>query len=638
MWRGMKESASRREARGFGVGMRSSLGCVGGASAARRAALRMPWCTPKFHLDGRRVAGGPAPRRAREPGVSFRSVPTPSLSSRRAARAPRRGRAAAALAAAPLAARHRRREHGARRGAHGARTRAPARCCSASTPGAPRRSRSAATRPRAAVTTWTPRARRGVALRAPPDRRPRAPAPSGDHLQRHRARRPRSARCANRTRASIGSWWPRSRGSASRRPRRPPPRGRAASRRVAVLRGAGGGRDRGARAQARGQRAVARPRRAPAARLDPRRRRPDRSPASCCGARRLRRLRAATLRALLGRAPAAGEFAAALGARVERRRGGTAVIASWTPTARPPRARSRHGTRTTRGPGADEGAPRRIPHFARDPHAHSTAALLICILPSPRAGPADRGAAGADGGTLVISTAGDAQGFLPPLTDNVTSAQVESQLFDKLAEPALALNTIGDQGFQPRLATRWSWSSDSLSITFALDPRARWHDGQPVTARDVRFTWQVYSDPAVGSVVAPLITAIDSVTVRIRSPPSTGSATAAPSSSSTRPSRCGSSRNMSSAPIPRAQIASRDFRRHPVGSGPFRFVRWDDRQTIVLEANRGVLPRPPAPRPRDLQHRARPTGHDPAPLLRRGGLRRDAPRDRPDRARRRIRR
>jgi peptide/nickel transport system substrate-binding protein len=37
--------------------------------------------------------------------------------------------------------------------------------------------------------------------------------------------------------------------------------------------------------------------------------------------------------------------------------------------------------------------------------------------------------------------------------------------------------------------------------------------------------------------------------------------------------------------VPRAEIKNAPFRRNPVGSGPFKFVRWDDRQAIVVEAN-----------------------------------------------------
>ncbi len=103
---------------------------------------------------------------------------------------------------------------------------------------------------------------------------------------------------------------------------------------------------------------------------------------------------------------------------------------------------------------------------------------------------------------------------MPPVTINAVSAQVEAQLFEKLAEVGMGLNTVGDAGFVPVLATGWTWAPDSLSIAFHIDPKARWHDGAPVTANDVRFTWQLYADSATGSLVRPLILSIDSVTVR----------------------------------------------------------------------------------------------------------------------------
>ena len=57
-------------------------------------------------------------------------------------------------------------------------------------------------------------------------------------------------------------------------------------------------------------------------------------------------------------------------------------------------------------------------------------------------------------------------------------------------------------------------AQDSLSIAFELDPSARWHDGQPVRANDVRFSFQTTRDPKVAAAPAALITGIDSVSVR----------------------------------------------------------------------------------------------------------------------------
>ena len=53
------------------------------------------------------------------------------------------------------------------------------------------------------------------------------------------------------------------------------------------------------------------------------------------------------------------------------------------------------------------------------------------------------------------------------------------------SDPSLV--TAGDRGFVPLLAKCWT-RRDSLTLVFELDPRARWHDGAPVTSRDVVFT------------------------------------------------------------------------------------------------------------------------------------------------------
>jgi peptide/nickel transport system substrate-binding protein len=51
--------------------------------------------------------------------------------------------------------------------------------------------------------------------------------------------------------------------------------------------------------------------------------------------------------------------------------------------------------------------------------------------------------------------------------------------------------------FKPELAKSWEWSPDHKVLTFHLQERAVWSDGVPVTAEDVRWTWQAQRDPAV---------------------------------------------------------------------------------------------------------------------------------------------
>ncbi|HUF28816.1 MAG TPA: ABC transporter substrate-binding protein, partial [Gemmatimonadaceae bacterium] len=121
--------------------------------------------------------------------------------------------------------------------------------------------------------------------------------------------------------------------------------------------------------------------------------------------------------------------------------------------------------------------------------------------------------AGEVGGTVVITVPGGFTPSLPPIIQEAMSRSVADQVFERLADIGEDLNTLGDRGFTPRLARSWSWAPDSLSIAFALDPRARWHDGRPVRASDVRFTLGLLKDPLTSSPTRPLIANIDSITV-----------------------------------------------------------------------------------------------------------------------------
>ncbi len=52
--------------------------------------------------------------------------------------------------------------------------------------------------------------------------------------------------------------------------------------------------------------------------------------------------------------------------------------------------------------------------------------------------------------------------------------------------------------FAPQLAERYEWSADHKTLTFHLRRDALWSDGTPITAEDVRFTWQAQIHPDVG--------------------------------------------------------------------------------------------------------------------------------------------
>ena len=143
------------------------------------------------------------------------------------------------------------------------------------------------------------------------------------------------------------------------------------------------------------------------------------------------------------------------------------------------------------------------------PAAITGVLLFACTeVKQQAAGPADVG------GTIVIATPGEPDYLLPALASQIVGRQVSDLLYDRLANIGDNLSTVGDNGFKPQLAARWEWAPDSLSIVFHLDPKARWHDGQPVRASDVRYSLNLVKDPAFGSPTAPLVTNIDSISVR----------------------------------------------------------------------------------------------------------------------------
>src|SRR2546422_1145698 len=114
-------------------------------------------------------------------------------------------------------------------------------------------------------------------------------------------------------------------------------------------------------------------------------------------------------------------------------------------------------------------------------------------------------------GTLVIAAPGEPDILLPPASDDARADAVDDQLYVKLADLGPSGNTFGDVGFVPELAERWEWDNPR-TITFHLNPNARWHDGRPVRAEDVAFSFDVNTDSIVNSRARPSLTKARRVT------------------------------------------------------------------------------------------------------------------------------
>jgi peptide/nickel transport system substrate-binding protein len=67
---------------------------------------------------------------------------------------------------------------------------------------------------------------------------------------------------------------------------------------------------------------------------------------------------------------------------------------------------------------------------------------------------------------------------------------------------------------EPALATSWSANADATVWTFKLRHGVKWHDGQPFTAEDVKYTFDLILDKKVRAAAAGQVEGLKSVTVK----------------------------------------------------------------------------------------------------------------------------
>jgi peptide/nickel transport system substrate-binding protein len=194
--------------------------------------------------------------------------------------------------------------------------------------------------------------------------------------------------------------------------------------------------------------------------------------------------------------------------------------------------------------------------------------------------------------TAVIAATGEPEQLLPPLVVETVGRDIGDQVYERLADLAPGRAPIDSTAYLPRLAVRWE-RVDSLSWRFHLRPDARWHDGRPVTAEDVHFSFEAFADSALDAPARPYlagrVTAVaeDSATVLIRFiEPSPEQLYDATFHVRIIPSHIWAS-------LPREQWARDTAVAHLVGSGPYRVSSWNRGRFLTLDADTGSGRTPP---------------------------------------------
>jgi len=175
-----------------------------------------------------------------------------------------------------------------------------------------------------------------------------------------------------------------------------------------------------------------------------------------------------------------------------------------------------------------------------------------------------------DGSTLVYGS-GDYTRINPAMDEH---GEINILLFDGLTAHD------GENQVVPGLAESWEFDEAACTYTFHLADGVKWHDGEPFTAEDVKFTIEAIMAPKNGSENAPnyedveQITVLDERTVSFR--------LSAPNAAFLD--------YMTMPVLPRHLLEGEDmqtspFFRNPAGTGPYRLESWQEGQAITLVKN-----------------------------------------------------
>ena len=176
-----------------------------------------------------------------------------------------------------------------------------------------------------------------------------------------------------------------------------------------------------------------------------------------------------------------------------------------------------------------------------------------------------------DEGTTLVYGSGDYTRINPAMDEH---GEINVLLFSGLT----AHN--GSNEVVAGLAESWEYDENACTYTFHLRDGVKWHDGEPFTAEDVKFTIEAIMDPENGSENAPNFEDVEEITVpdgktvvfRLSAP------------------NVAFLDYMTMAILPQhllqgEDMQESDFFRHPVGTGPYKLESWDVGQSITLVKN-----------------------------------------------------
>ncbi len=178
------------------------------------------------------------------------------------------------------------------------------------------------------------------------------------------------------------------------------------------------------------------------------------------------------------------------------------------------------------------------------------------------------------GGTIKIVTDTDPVGLDPMISSAYSTALITEHVYSSLMQYDKQLNEV-----QPDLAEKVDISDDKLTYTFHLRQGVKWHDGQPFTADDVKFSMERQKDPKTGSPNAYMysevadVKVVDPNTVEVHFNKVQGPFLAFMASPW-------------ASMVPKHVVEAKgDLQTTMVGTGPFKFVSYEPGKAVTLAKN-----------------------------------------------------